>query len=239
MGCGASAKKGEGAPSLNEYFQQLRQFTEEEIESLEQLDRLQKDPNKTEEVAQLMTKIKASRQAFKKVRDNLLKDSFDHHDVSGDGILSEAESSTVFTHITEEKREHDKILCLIEVRKELAHDLGMSKKVFENIEIPNEEAIKKKCDEEEKAEARRQKEDIQKNLDKALDDYRANKVARDKVAFGILDQSKNGRIEKKEFLAAFDPTTEIHEKFMEALGLCLTTATKAATEAEMEAPKAP
>lgn len=237
MGCGASAKKGEGSPSLNEYFQELRQFTEEEIENLEKLEVLEKS-KKTEEAVQLRTKIKASRQAFKKVRERLLKDSFDHHDVSGDGILSEEESSTVFTHITQEKREHDKILALVEVRKELAHDLGMSKRAFENMDIPNEETIRKKCEDAEKDEAKRQKADIQKALDKALEDYRLNKVARDKVAFGILDQSKNSRIEKKEFLAAFDPTSEIHEQFMEALGLCLSTATKASTEAEMEKEKA-
>lgn len=188
---------------------------------------------KAEEVSQLMVTLKADRSAFVKVRNKLLSDSFDHHDISNDGILSEAESTLVFEHITQEKRDHDKILSLIEVRRELAFDLGMSKQIFENIDIPNEEAIRKKLEEEEKAEAKRQKDDIEKALSKALEDYRANKEARNKVAFGVLDASKNGRVEKKEFLAAFDPTSDIHDKFMDALGLCLTTATKATIEAEM------
>merc|ERR1719253_2237903 len=36
--------------------------------------------------------IKAKREAFDKVADRLLKESFDHHDISGDGVLSEDES---------------------------------------------------------------------------------------------------------------------------------------------------
>lgn len=228
MGCGASAKKGEGSPSLNEYFEKLREFSEEEILSLDELKVLRSE-GKVEECEALNKKIAANRQAFVKVREKLLKDSFDHHDISGDGILSEDESSIVFQHITEEKRGHDKILALIEVRRELAFELGMSKKAFQNMEIPNKEQIQKRIEDDKadiKKEAARERAHIEEDMNKALADYQANKVARDKVAFGILDASGNGRIEKKEFLAAFDPTSEVHDKFMDALGLCLTTATK-------------
>lgn len=233
MGCGASAKKGEGAPSLNEYFEKLREFVSEEIENLTKLNKAQKDKN-VEEVTLINTRIKANRGAFKKVREKLLADSFNHHDISGDGILSEDESKLVFTHITEEKRGHDKVLADDEVRRELAFDLGQSRKLFDGIDIPNEEEIRKKIESEEKAEATRQRADIEKDMKKALEDYQANKAARDKVAFAILDASGNGRIEKKEFLAAFDPTSEVHDKFMGALGLCLTTATAAGTEAALD-----
>jgi len=43
---------------------------------------------------------------------------------------------------------------------------------------------------------------------------------RDKAAFAVLDTSSDGRIQKKEFLAAFDSTSDVYEAFLTALGLC-------------------
>jgi Ca2+-binding EF-hand superfamily protein len=208
---------------LNEYFDKQREFTDEEIKDLKQLAALKKkakkDPGAAAEAKVVYTQLQSKRQAFVKVRIQLLTDSFKHHDKSGDGKLSEEESKIVFTHITQEKRGHDQVLANECVRKELMADLGMNKLVFEAVNIPSEDEIKKQYDTEEKAEAEMQYDDVKKKVDQLLADYTKNKEARDRAAFMVLDKSRDGRINKKEFLEAFDPTSPLHVAFMSALGL--------------------
>lgn len=218
MGCGASAKKGEGSPSLNQYFKELKEYTANEIKDLNELAALTAD-GKTDEVKTKSTEITAKQEAFKKVRDRLLKDSFDHHDVSSDGILSKEESSKVFDHLTEESRGHDAALAKAEERRLLAVDLYMSKRMAGDAKADSAQVKEyaKMSQEETKAAIA----NIEKQMQDALADYRANKAKRDEVAFLVLDKTRDGRIQKVEFLAAFDPENEVHGTFMAALGLVI------------------
>lgn len=220
MGCGASAsRKGEGAPNLQMYFQELEKFTNLELQELEEVSKLQSKGD----VAAIIEKqksIKANRTAFKVTAEKLLNSCFDHHDVSGDGILSKEESANLFGYIVAENSDYLSTMAKAETRRMLAEDLGMSKKMFDKYDIEDEEVVRKKLEEGKKAEAKRNMADIDAGMKKAIESYKAEKLVRDKAAFAVLDTSSDGRIQKKEFLAAFDSTSDVYEAFLTALGLC-------------------
>merc|ERR1719253_112190 len=163
--------------------------------------------------------IKAKREAFDKVADRLLKESFDHHDISGDGVLSEEESKKVFEHLVEEKSERDATMAKSEQRRIMAAELGLQRGFFKKEDIKNEEEVQKGAENIVKEEFTAKISEIQKRMERNLADYRANKAERDKVAFEVMDTSNDGRIVKKEFLSAFEAGSEINQKLMAALGL--------------------
>lgn len=216
MGCGASApQKGEGAPSLNQFFLEFQKYTDEELDDLRKYCEC-KDAEKEQAMKAM---IKAKREAFDKVADRLLKESFDHHDISGDGVLSEEESKKVFEHLVEEKSERDATMAKSEQRRIMAAELGLQRGFFKKEDIKNEEEVQKGAENIVKEEFTAKISEIQKRMERNLADYRANKAERDKVAFEVMDTSNDGRIVKKEFLSAFEAGSEINQKLMAALGL--------------------
>jgi len=167
MGCGASAsQKGEGAPNLQMYFQELETFTDLEIQELDEVRKL----HATDDVAAIIEKqksIKANRTAFKVTAEKLLHASFDHHDVSGDGILSKEESANVFANIVAENSGYLSTMAKAEERRILAEDLGMSKKMFDKYDVEDEESVRKKLEDAKKAEAKRNMADIDAAMKKS------------------------------------------------------------------------
>merc|ERR1712061_784000 len=53
---------------------------------------------------------------------------------------------------------------------------------------------------------------------KMLDDYSADKSARDAAAFKVLDTNNDGTLQLSEFLAAFEPENEKNFELQVALG---------------------
>lgn len=216
MGCGASAaQKGEGAPSLNQFFLEFQKYTDEELVDLMKYCE-EKDQEKLEAMKAM---IRAKREAFDKVAARLLKESFDHHDISGDGVLSEEESKRVFEHIVEEKSERDATMAKSEQRRIMAAELGLQRGFFKKEDIKNEEEVQKGAENIIKEDFKAKVGEIEERMKRNLADYRANKAERDKVAFEVMDTSNDGRIVKKEFLAAFEAGSELNKKLMAALGL--------------------
>lgn len=200
------------------YFQELQKFTEDEMNGLMEMEKL-KEAGDAKGIAEKQKDMKNKRTAFKVKADRLLKEVFEAGDTSDDGFLSKEESSKVFATLVNEESEYMTLMAKEEQRMILADELGMSKKFFDSVELENEDAIRKKLEDESKAEAKRGSEEIDKAMKAKLADYKAQKLGRDKAAFAVLDTSSDGRINVKEFKAAFDTTSETHEKFMAALGL--------------------
>jgi len=247
MGCGASANKAEpekkDAPAaaaaagaeagaepkdgkskevlgcLEMYFQELQKFTEQELKDLKEAAALRKKKDSAG-VVKLNTEIKANRGAFKVKGDGLLKDCFEAADTSEDGYLTKEEAAKLFNTLVAEQGEYLGIMAKAEQRRMLARELGMSKKMFAMYDVEDEEAVKKQMEDDAKEDARKGAEEIDKAMQEALANYKAQKKSRDAAAFKILDKTGDGRVEKKEFLAVFDSTSDIYEAFLTALGLC-------------------
>merc|ERR1712228_364106 len=60
---------------------------------------------------------------------------------------------------------------------------------------------------------------IKMAIEKAKDEYMANKAERDAASFKVIDTSGDGTLQEQEFLAAFEPESEKNVAFMKALGL--------------------
>lgn len=226
MGCGASTAKAADAPaeqsagqaSMEMYFQELKKFTDEEMKTLCEIEKL-KPTGDAAGIVKKQTEMKANRGAFKVTADRLLTECFKAGDVTGDGFLSKEESAKVFAIIVDEKADYLTIMASEEQRRVLATELGMAKKVFDKYDVQDEAAVKKQIEDEAKSEVKRSADEIDKGMKAALANYKAQKTGRDKAAFAVLDKSGDGRVNKKEFEAAFDTTTDTYEAFLTALGL--------------------
>jgi len=234
MGCGAGTAKAVDAPaeqsagqaSMEMYFQELKKFTDDEMKTLLEIEKL-KAKGDAAGIVKKHTEVKANRGAFKVTADRLLIEVFQAGDASGDGFLEKEESAKVFANIVDEQAEYITIMVNEEQRRMLATELGMAKKVFDKYDVQDEEAVKKQIEDESKSEAKRSADEIDKGMKAALANYKAQKTGRDKAAFAVLDKSGDGRINKKEFQAAFDTTTDTYEAFFTALGLFEAPAPKA------------
>lgn len=232
----AASKKKElaGDESMEMYFQELKAFTIDEMGDLEEIDGLQaKGAESAKALVLKQTDMKSKRTAFKVKADRLLKECFEAGDVSGDGFLSKEESARVFAKITDANADYLAIIAKEETRRILASELGVSRKVFETIDVQDEEAIIKKLEEQSKEEARRNAASIDQGMKDALESYKAEKKGRDEAAFKVLDKSGDGKISTKEFINAFDTTSDTYEQFLTALGLFDAPAAAAAPAAEM------
>merc|ERR1719189_2193653 len=58
----------------------------------------------------------------------------------------------------------------------------------------------------------------QAKLKEKHDAYRANKAAHDTAAFKLLDVNGDGTLQLSEFLAAFEPGTDMNQRLLVALG---------------------
>lgn len=198
------------------YFQLLEQFSDDELIDLIEMESL-KAKGDFAGVSAMQTTTKAKRTAFKVEADKLLRECFDASDESQDGVLSKEESAKMFAAIVDVQGKFLPILVKEEQRRILSHELGFSKAMFTTYDIANEEAVRKQVEDDAKSEAKRNSEAIDKLVKDALADYKAQKQSRDAAAFKVLDKSGDGQVIKKEFMAAFNPDSEICEAFRGAL----------------------
>merc|ERR1711907_749815 len=116
---------------------------------LEEIDGLQaKGAESAKALVLKQTDMKSKRTAFKVKAERLLKECFEAGDISGDGFLSKEESARIFAKITDQQSDYLAIIAKEETRRILAAELGVSKKVFEAIDVQDEEAVRKKLEEE-------------------------------------------------------------------------------------------
>lgn len=237
---GAASLGAEGGDSLEMYFQELKKFTDQEMKDLEEMDKLLKKDDSLKEVQQKQIEIKGNRGSFKVTAGRLLNECFSAWDTTGDGFLGPDESAKAFAFVIDEKAEYLGTMAKQEQSRMLADTLGLSAAMFDKFDCDDEAAVKAKLEEDKKAEAKRTGEEIDKAMVAAIEDYKKNKDIRNKVAFAVLDRSSDGRINKKEFMQAFDTTTPVYDQFLTALGLFNvgTIVAEAQEKAEKDAPAA-
>lgn len=228
MGCGASAddgpKKGEGTPYLDQYFDELAKFADGEVtQALNDPDALVDTLLDLQKEEKYMAGVKERTEAFTKQTQGLLSQSFDHHDIKGDGVLSKEESAKLFENFVNGKSESDKKLVKSSGNKvfkaQIAAIIAEAKKDGDAAYASKvtAEDRKRMSDNFKMSRAR-----LDTQMKAAVEAYRKDKKNRDAAAFAVLDVSKEGSINKKEFLAAFEEESEKHSEFMAALGFEIT-----------------
>jgi Ca2+-binding EF-hand superfamily protein len=201
--------------ALNLYFQEMEKAMDQELQNLRTIAKLKK-AGQTEEIVEKVTEMKANRGAFKIISEKMLKEAFDCVDANDDGLICKEESQKLFACIVDENSQHLATMAKAEVRRLLARNLAFTKKMCD---APDEEAMKKQLEEEQKEDARREYEEIDRDMNTAIETYKKNKETCDKAAFKVLDASGDGRITRKEFMATFDPESNTYQGFLAALGL--------------------
>jgi hypothetical protein len=218
---GAEVDQGtKGKQSMEMYFQELQKFTKAEMKTLKEIEALNRE-GKKEEAADKQKDLTTDRTAFGVTSQRLLKEVFDFGDSDSDETLSPEESKKVFEYIVDEKADYISVIMESETRRSVAHQLGLSRRFMEVMKMDEAEMTEELKAEKKLLEMQAAKDsaEVEKSMKEALDNYKAQKHSRDKKAFEVLDTGKDGRISKKEFMAAFDPSSDTYKKFLEALGL--------------------
>lgn len=197
MGCGASAATE--SPYLFKYFAAIENAAKREFETTEELmeSGALLDPLKRSNYKQ---RVLLSRQALEEETDRLLDSSFDHHDKSGDGILSPTESRVFFSHLVNVKVGSDKAFAAWSLNVTIEAGIEaiekFTKRLGHTLSSKDKDEIKKQS-----VQALR---DLKDQMNQAIADYEADKENRDRKAFDLIDVNKDGMLQKKEFIAVFD-----------------------------------
>lgn len=238
MGCGASGAKpesaasagsveeggpqrGVGSPYLHEYLALASAHAVAEIERAtgdpERLGRIAFD---SEEEKKFEAECQQGAEEFAKKSEGLLGKSFDHHDVKCDGVLSQEESKLLFDHLVNEKSSADLAL---------AHFAGQAIMRAQMKEMIGEARTKRgsqyaaTATKEDRVQLnddfKARKAELKEKMAAAVEAYRNDKPARDAAAFKVLDYGRDGMIQKKEFIAAFEIGSPTNTQLKEALGL--------------------
>jgi len=199
MGCGASTGVKAEAPYLAQYFAAVGKFGKSEIASATKM--LQTgDMFDLEKIGAHQAAAEARASNFKEQTQGLLEKSFDHHDKSGDGVLDPTESQLFFSHLVDLKTGSDIAMANWSGKKTVDAGIKMAEMMTKMMGGKLSSEDKKTI----KENASRELQALEDNMNKAVDNYKADKENKDKQAFALLDVSKDGKLQKKEFMAAFD-----------------------------------
>lgn len=201
MGCGASGAVKD-APNIKQYFVCMEKM----LDSVDELDAMEliMNPAAAEQVE------KVSQNIVEKCKDWASK-SFDHHDKSNSGHLDVAEAKCLFQHyVTLYIEFHEKNDVKL-VKSQMAQAAKLM--------VPMLDMLGPDAKEEMKQQEKAAIAEVQKKLRKKRDNYRSNRNALDEEAFKTLDCSKDGKIQKKDFVDSLTPQTDMYNRMHAALGL--------------------
>eukprot|EP00930_Biecheleria_cincta_P030000 TRINITY_DN2081_c0_g1_i1.p1 TRINITY_DN2081_c0_g1~~TRINITY_DN2081_c0_g1_i1.p1 ORF type:complete len:224 (+),score=73.39 TRINITY_DN2081_c0_g1_i1:67-738(+) len=200
MGCGASAAKD--APNLKQYFVCMEKMLDStgELDAME----LMMDPAKLEQVE------KDSQKVIEECKEWASK-SFDHHDKDNSGHLDVAEAKRLFgNYVTLYIKFHEKNDVKL-VKSQMAQALKLMAPMLEMLGAD----AKKELKQQEKAAIA----EIHKKMKEKRENYMSNRDTMDEEAFKTLDCSKDGKVQKKDFVDSLTPQTDIYNRMHLALGL--------------------
>jgi len=201
MGCGSSAA-AKAAPYLAQYFG-CGQKMMDAVGNMNPLDMIM-DPKKMQEVAR-------KTEVFKDECKVLAGQSFDHHDKDASGSLDVAEAKIFFqNYVTLFLEFHEKNDV-----KMLKRQLAMQVKMMGGMMDMMGPDAKKQMKEQEKEVI----EQLQDSLKAKRTFYTENKVSCDAKSFAFLDQTKDGKVYKKDVVDALTMDTEMYNNVHCALGL--------------------
>lgn len=206
MGCGASASKK--APFLAAYFKELEVLMKE-VEGIDPVALLM-DPS-------VMKSLEEKKQAAKPKLQDYLSKSFDGSDANKDGVLSTDEARQFFDAYAELfcqfHEKHDVSLVKAQMTQMKQMTLAMAEMFGPNPEMKRE--ITRQLKDAEKQATNQIKQRAKERRDgfaTKKDEYKA-------AAFAFIDVDKDGKVQRKELLDAFEYDSEKNIKVNEALGL--------------------
>lgn len=187
------SKTEDELPHLCEYFKQLQDHSAKVFADPVRMRRLSSD-GQDGFAHNIKDELQGEEKSFfKQVAKPLLEKSFARHDTNSSAVLEKDEAAVFFGQ-------------LVHVDSGFCKAISALQLDFESQQFPEGPAQGEAI---EKAKA-----DIQKRED----EYNADKAARDAAAFKVLDTNGDGTLQKSEFIAAFEPGSEINAKFLRALG---------------------
>jgi len=230
MGCGASSSSP--APYLQQYFKAMRKFQENEVDrataDMPKIMAMVFDPAKLQAY---QAEANARAEEFKAKNLPLLERSFAHHDVSGDGVLGVDESSLFFSHLVDEQTEMVIALTKASMKTAIANQLKALEQMAKLYGGTKQESaeMKKEIEDSMKVVVAEFEKSQRENVEK----YRADKSNRDAAAFKVLDTNSDGKLQKTEFLKAFDGSSPLALDFQAALGVTIQKSPQQTGPAEM------
>jgi len=198
MGCGASAE-AKAAPNIVQYFNCVQKM----VDSTAKVDPMEMlcDPAKMKAVQQKAEGLKVDCIGW-------AGKSFDHHDKDSNQHLDVAEAKVLFQdYVTLFLDFHDKSdVKLIKTQMAMASkamEPMMRMIAGDSMRRQEQEAI----------------EQIKTSLKGKRDNYNKNKVSCDAKGFAVLDINGDGKVYKKDMVAALTMDTDMYNNVHEALGL--------------------
>lgn len=201
MGCGASGAAKE-APNLKQYFVCMETVLDH-VGHLDAVDLLM-DSSKMEEAE------KHSQKALEECKEGASK-SFEYHDKDNSGHLDVPEAKRLFRNYVTLYIDFHERNDVNMIKSQIAQEAKIMAPMLGMMGAGSKEEMKQ----QEKAAIAA----VRKKLKKKRDNYRSNKAAMDEVAFQILDHSKDGKVQRKDFVDSLTPKTEMYSNMHVALGL--------------------
>lgn len=214
MGCGAST----AAPYLKKYFASVEKFAKDELDQAMKMMggdpmAMMFDPQGRAKMQKMQEESIARAKKFKDDAISLLEQSFAHHDKNNSDVLEVEESKLFFSNLVDLQTGSIEALARMSIK--IAVDGGV-KAMAALMDKAQANEVKKEM----KAQATEGLKDLEDKIKKAVEAYKADKENKDKAAFAMLDVNKDGKLQKKEFLAAFDVVDGSKSgELLKALGL--------------------
>jgi Ca2+-binding EF-hand superfamily protein len=187
--------KADAAPYLAEYFEAVTKYSKKQYTAIMELVQGNSDEH---------DKLSLEADNLLKKALPALRESFNRHDRSGTGVLDREEASVFFSNVVSlqgpfvEMATHMVVKASLQMFAKLCND---------------------QCPRENEKKLNEKKRVIEETVARQIIEYKANKAARDKAAFKVVDLSGHGTINFREFTSALTPDDELNTKFLLALGL--------------------
>eukprot|EP00747_Dinoflagellata_sp_TGD_P180848 gnl/TRDRNA2_/TRDRNA2_33986_c0_seq1.p1 gnl/TRDRNA2_/TRDRNA2_33986_c0~~gnl/TRDRNA2_/TRDRNA2_33986_c0_seq1.p1 ORF type:complete len:260 (-),score=84.97 gnl/TRDRNA2_/TRDRNA2_33986_c0_seq1:55-834(-) len=226
--CTCKEKYSRDAPHLDEYFETLKDVMTgpvttgiQEVTTLVVQAIMGEDEGKKTELIEKMKKLSAEAEEAKEPLKDILRKAFDLHDGDKNGILDEEEAEIFFQDFVERYVPFT-CKCTNEMLdKALATQMKQLEATMEG--MPE---LLETCKSNLTKQVKEQRSTLVASFKAKGDAYKADKAAKDKAAFAVLDVNGDGKLQKEEVVNGFFPDTGKYVELNQALGLM--------TEAEVE-----
>eukprot|EP00746_Dinoflagellata_sp_MGD_P008972 gnl/MRDRNA2_/MRDRNA2_118057_c0_seq1.p1 gnl/MRDRNA2_/MRDRNA2_118057_c0~~gnl/MRDRNA2_/MRDRNA2_118057_c0_seq1.p1 ORF type:complete len:399 (+),score=83.97 gnl/MRDRNA2_/MRDRNA2_118057_c0_seq1:69-1265(+) len=143
----------------------------------------------------------------------LIKKSFDYHDLDGDGILDEEESTIFFEHLMEGQMRsstrlaHRVMMITLQAYMREVPLPWWAKMIFESlIRAVTKQTLEPLVDQ------------LKTMHSEQLEAYKASKDTKNKAAFALLDKNKDGFLDWEDVCVFLTPMSTEHDNFFVSLG---------------------
>eukprot|EP00747_Dinoflagellata_sp_TGD_P086408 gnl/TRDRNA2_/TRDRNA2_163278_c1_seq6.p1 gnl/TRDRNA2_/TRDRNA2_163278_c1~~gnl/TRDRNA2_/TRDRNA2_163278_c1_seq6.p1 ORF type:complete len:284 (+),score=64.35 gnl/TRDRNA2_/TRDRNA2_163278_c1_seq6:73-852(+) len=220
--CVCREKFSRDAPHLDEYFERRKDFLTGPVNtSLTEIAQLiehlldDEDDEKKKQLMLNMKQLTADEDKMKAPLKDIIRKSFDFHDLDKTGVINEEESQLFFQDFVER---YLSMTCYCTNELLDKADANRLKKIEATLNgLPPSVISDAKSTFNKQVNARRSQ--VLAIFKARGDAYKADKDAKDKAAFAVLDGDGDGKLQKEEVVEGLFPDTDKNIEVSQALGL--------------------